>query len=209
MRHSIVPLLLAVVFVTAGCDPPELPGQSPEPGLVGGWSTAGCAVPREPMSVTVGRTTMPVTPPELDAAIARIDRAGREQHRDSYAGLEVDQAQVRAVVHRVPSAAFDDVIRYAAADTCVVVRDAPHALTELTAWHDRLVADLPYWAGRGIRIVTVGARHDGVGVEVGTRDPALARVEFPLRYGRSAPLVLVESGPVTPLNSTEPPRSGG
>jgi hypothetical protein len=204
MRHPIIPLLLSAVLVTAGCDPPALPGQPPEPGLVGGWSTAGCAVPREPMSMTVGGTTMPVTPPELDAAIARIDRAGRDQHRDSYAGLEVDQAQVRAIVYRVPSAEFDDVIRYAAADTCVVVRDAPHALTELTAWHDRLVADLPYWAGRGIRIATVGARHDGVGVEVGTQDLARARVEFPFRYGRSAPLVLVESGPVTPLSSTGP-----
>jgi hypothetical protein len=204
MRHSIVLLLLSAVLVTAACDPPDLPGQPPEPGLVGGWSTAGCALPREPMSVTVGRTTMPVTPPELDAAIARIDRAGREEHPDSYAGLEVDQAQVRAVIHRVPSAEFDDAIRSAAADTCVVVRDAPHALTELTAWHDRLVADLSYWAGRGVRIATVGARHDGVGVEVGTQDLARARVEFPLRYGRTAPLVLVESGPVTPLSSAEP-----
>jgi hypothetical protein len=204
MRHSIVLLLLAAVLVTAGCEPPALPGQPPEPGLVGGWSTAGCALNREPMSVTVGRTTMPVTPPELDAAIARIDRAGREQHRNSYAGLEVDQTQVRVIVHRVPSAEFDDVIRYAAADTCVVVRDAPHALDELTAWHDRLVADLAYWAGRGVRVVTVGARHDGTGVEVGTQDVARARVEFRLHYGRTAPLVVVASGPVTPLSSTGP-----
>jgi hypothetical protein len=205
MRRWIVPLLLAAVLVSA-CDPPDLPGQRPEPGLVGGWSTAGCALHREPMSMTVGHTTMPLTPPELDAAMAKIDQAGREQYRDSYAGLEVDQERVRAVVYRVPSAEFDDVIRYAAEDTCVVVRDAAHALTELTAWHDRIVADLPYWAGRGVRISTVGARHDGLGVEVGTQDVARARVEFALIYGRSAPLVPVEAGPVRPLTS---PEAGG
>jgi hypothetical protein len=206
MRHWIGRVLLGAVLVTAGCDDPNLPGHAPQPALTGGWSTAGCEFHREPMSVTMGRVTMPLTPPELDAAMARIDRAGREQHPGSYAGLEVDQAYVRAIVYRVPSAAFDDAIRYAAEDACVVVRDAPHALTELTAWHDRLVADLPYWTGRGVRITSVGARHDGVGVEVGTQDLSQARVEFPGVYGPSAPLVLVESGPVTPLSSpTGPP----
>lgn len=208
MRFSIVPLVLAAVLVSAACDPPDRPGRPPEAGLTGGWSTAGCAFHREPMSMTVGRTTMPLTPPELDAAMAEIDRAGREQHGDSYAGLEVDQARVRAIVYRVPSAEFDDVIRYAAADTCVVVRDAPHTLTELTAWHDRVVADLAQWAGRGVRITSIGARHDGAGVEVGTQDLARARVEFALLYGRSAPLVLVESGPVTPLASPIPETGG-
>lgn len=208
MRHSIVPLLLGAALMTASCEPPDLPGQPPEPGLTGGWATAGCAFHREPMSVTVGRTTMPVTPPALDAAMAAIDRAGREEHRDSYAGLEVDQVRVRAIVYRVPSAEFDDAIRYAAGEACILVRDAPHALTELTAWHDRVVADLPYWAGRGVRVATVGARHDGTGVEVGTQDMARARVEFPFRYGRSAPLVLVESGPMVPLTSPPVPPSG-
>jgi hypothetical protein len=73
---------------------------------------------------------MPVTPPELQAAMARIEQAGRTDHADSYAGLEVDQEQVRAIVYRVPSATFDDFIRLAAENTCVTVRDAAHAAAE-------------------------------------------------------------------------------
>jgi hypothetical protein len=155
---------------------------------------------------------MPVTPPALAAAMARIDRGGRTEHTDSYAGLEVDQQRVRAIVYRVPSAEFDDFVRNSAEDTCVVVRDAAHALAELTAWHDRIVADLRMWGDRGVRISTVGARHDGIGVEVGTPDVTRTRIELFTAYGRRAPLVFVEEGPVTPLTSpTVPtvPQPGG
>ena len=171
------------------------------PGPSGGWSTAGCEFARTPQTVTMGGTTIPVTPPELDAAMARIDHGGRTDHPHSYAGLEVDQHQVNATVYRVPSAAFDDFIRAAAENTCVTVRDAAHSLTELTTWQDRLTADLPSWTARGVRIFTVGARHDGTGVEVGVQDVAQAKDQLHARYGRSAPLVFVEQAPVTPLTS--------
>jgi hypothetical protein len=155
---------------------------------------------------------MPVTPPELDAAMARIERGGRAGHADSYAGLEVDQAGVRAIVYRVPSAAFDEFVRLAAEDACVVVRDAAHGLAELTAWHDRIVADLGAWQAGGIRISTVGARHDGTGVEVGTPDVAGTRSALVARYGAPAPLIFLEQGPVTPLPRTgvptTPPQGG-
>jgi hypothetical protein len=208
MRHDrswIVPLL-GVLLMTAACGDSDAAAQPMAPGLIGGWSTAGCEFHRQPRSTTVAGISMPVTPPELDAAMARIDRGGRETYSASYAGLEVDQQNVRAIVYRVPSADFDEFIRDNAEDTCVVVRDAAHTLAELTAWHDRIVRDLPTWTERGIRISTLGARHDGAGVEVGTEDIARARVELPLAYGRQAPLVLVEEGPVTPLASpTVPP----
>jgi hypothetical protein len=163
------------------------------------WSTDGCARPRTPRTATLGGVAMAVTPPELAAAMDRIDRAGRRDHPDSYAGLEVDQRLVRAVVWRVPSAAFDDVVRRAAADACVEVRDAPHGLAELTAWHDRIVADLPAWAEQGVRVSTVGARHDGAGVEVGAPDVEHARRALTARYGGAAPLVFVRQEPVTPF----------
>jgi hypothetical protein len=215
MRHHrswIVPLLFGLLLVTADCGDPGAAGQPMEPGLIGGWSTAGCEFRREPLTTTVAGTTMPITPPELDAAMARIDRGGRDRYATSYAGLEVDQQQVRAIVYRVPSAEFDDFIRASAEDTCVLVRDATHGLAELTAWHDRIVRDLSTWADRGVRISTVGARHDGAGVEVGTQDVERARVELPLVYGRQAPLVFVQEGPVTPLPTpTVPsaPQPGG
>ncbi|MBO3740710.1 hypothetical protein [Actinoplanes flavus] len=197
----LVRLLLAgaLLMTAPGCG--EIDGGDPREhsGPTGGWRTAGCQFSRPAQFSTVGGRSMPVTPQRLAAAIERIDRGGRERFADSFAGLEVDQLRVRAIVYRVPSEVFDDFIRESAEDTCVVVRDAAHAVAELTRWHDRVVADLPYWDSRGIRIVTVGSRHDGVGVEIGTRDIDRIRREFPDRYGADAPLVFVEEGPVRPL----------
>jgi hypothetical protein len=207
MRHDRIRaglLLLAAMLVTSACGEPP---QVPPVGLTGGWETAGCSFTRPPVTMTVGGRTLPATPPSLDAAMARIERGGRDDYPDSYAGLEVDQQRVRAVVYRVPSADFDNFIRLSAEDTCVVVRDSLHGLRELNQWHDRVVADLDMWAARGIRIVTVGARHDGFGVEVGTRDVERARAELPARYGEQAPLIFIEQGPVTPLAQPGPPKA--
>jgi hypothetical protein len=189
------------------------------------WSTPGC-------ETSAGGL------PELWAVIARIEEAGRARFGATFAGVELDEPGVRAIVYRVPpdarstdagsaaagstdagSAAagssggasgpaagggpsdVDDLVREAAAGVCVVVRDAPHGADELTALHRRITADLPFWQQRGLRITTVGARHDGTGVEVGTQDPARARTELPARYGADAPIIVVESGPVFPLGS--------
>ena len=203
----ISPCLVMAVLMTAACGDSGASAQPAEPGLTGGWATAGCEFHRAPLTMTVGGVTQPATPLALDAAMARIDRGGRAGYADSYAGLEVDQLLVRAIVYRVPSAEFDDFVRISAEDSCVVVRDAAHGLTELTAWHDRIVADLPMWADRGLRISTVGARHDGIGVEVGTEQVVRTRAALVEVYGRQAPLVFVEQGPVTPLASPTVPHA--
>jgi hypothetical protein len=207
-RYRLCCLLLGAVLVTSSCGEPEVP----ELGLTGGWTTAGCEFSREPETVTVGSRVLPATPAALEAAMARIDAGGRADHAGSYAGLEVDQQRVRAIVYRVPSAAFDDFIRRSAEDTCIVVRDTEHSLAELTEWNDRIVADIPAWQTYGVRISSVGARHDGAGVEIGTPDVDRARSELPRRYGRTAPLIFVEQGQVIPL--AEPgvptaPQPGG
>ena len=116
---------------------------------------------------------------------------------------EVDQEQVRAIVYRVPCDPFDDLVRQSADAACVEVRDAEHTLRELTDWHDRIVADLPSWPAEGVRIVTVGARHDGAGVEVGVRDVDLARERLFARYGAAAPLIIVHQEPVVPIPAAE------
>lgn len=163
------------------------------------WTTAGCEFSRTPVTTTVGDVTIPATPPELDAAMAAVDRAGRESFPESYAGLEVDQEQVLVIVHRVPSEAFDDVLRQIGGAACIEVRDAAHTRRDLAGWHDRVVADLEWWSAEGVRIVTVGARHDGAGVEVGVRDAAVAEDRLLSRYGADAPLIVIEQNPVFPI----------
>jgi hypothetical protein len=192
-------LLPGVLLMTAACGDESRAASSARLPPTGEWSTAGCAMPRSPQVTTMGGSTVPVTPPALEAAIARIEEGGRNRFPDSYAGLEVDQRQVRAIVYRVASAAFDDFVRITAEDACVVVRDAAHSSAELTAWQDRIAADLGRWGERGVRISSVGARHDGAGVEIGAQDVAAARRELPAYYGAAAPLVFVEQGPVTPM----------
>ncbi|HEX5202568.1 hypothetical protein ACFQS1_08670 [Paractinoplanes rhizophilus] len=192
-------LVFGAVLMIGGCGGPGDGEIVDSPGLTGGWTTAGCGVPRTPEHVTVGGVQVPVTPPHLEAVMGRIDQAGRARFAESYAGIEVDQERVRAIVYRVPSAAFDDFIRTSAEDACVVVRDAGHSTKDLTLWHDRVLADLPYWTERGVRIVSLGARHDGSGVELGVRDVEEARRQLLARYGVKAPLIFEEADPVRPL----------
>jgi hypothetical protein len=164
------------------------------------WSTAGCAMPRSPQAGT---------PASLSAAMARIEEGGRTRFPGSYAGLEVDERQVRAIVYRVPSAAFDTFVRTSAEDSCVVVRDAAHSSADLGAWQARITADLDRWTTEGVRISTVGARHDGAGVEVGTEDVAGTRQALTAHYGDDAPLVFVEQGPVTTFRAPGPQERPG
>lgn len=192
-------LLPGILLMAAACGDESRAAPSAHTPPTGEWSTAGCAMARSPEFTTMGGSTVPVTPPPLQAAIARIEEGGRDRFPDNYAGLEVDQRQVRAIVYRVASVAFDDFVRLSAEDACVVVRDAAHSSAELNAWQDRIVADLGRWGEQGIRISTVGARHDGAGVEIGAQDVAAARRELPAYYGAQAPLIFVEQGPVTPM----------
>ncbi|SNY05520.1 hypothetical protein [Paractinoplanes atraurantiacus] len=199
---------LGAILVTAGCgdQPEEQPAAGP--GLTGGWSTAGCEFGRRAEHMPVAGLLMPATPAELSAAMDRVDRGGRTEFADSYAGIEVDQERVRAIVYRVPSAAFDQFIRRAAENACIVVRDADHSATDLAFWHDRVLADIQFWTHRGIRLVSIGARHDGTGIEIGTRDLDRARLELPARYGARAPLLFMEEGPIHPLpNPTATPHT--
>jgi hypothetical protein len=206
-RERVVRLLLAgaLVMTAPGCASDDDTDPAQPAGPTGGWRTAGCEFSRPPRFTTVGSRRLPATPPRLAAAMERIDRGGRERFAESFAGLEVDQAKVRAIVYRVPSEAFDAFIRNTAEDSCIVVRDAAHGVAELTEWHDRVVTDLPYWSAQGIRIATVGSRHDGAGVEIGTLDLEATRRAFHARYGAGAPLVLVEEGPLRPLRTESPP----
>ncbi len=165
-------------------------------GFTNQWRTAGCEFARVAQTASAGGHSMPVTPPALAAVITRIEQAGRADFAESYAGVEVDQHQVQATVYRMPSATFDYFIRMHADLACVIVRDAAHSNRELTRWHDQVFADLPFWISQGIQIVTIGSRHDGAGVEVGTSELDRARRELPARYGAQAPLIFLPADPI-------------
>jgi hypothetical protein len=198
-------LALGAILVIGACGEPDNGPAADQAGLTGGWSTAGCELIHVPEQVTVAGVTMPATPAKLDAVMAKIDEAGRGDFADSFAGLEVDQPRVRAIVYRVPSVTFDEFIRGSAEDMCIVVRDAAHSAADLTYWHDRVLADLAFWGSRNIRIVTIGARFDGTGVEIGTRDFERTRLELPARYGARAPLLFVKEGPMVPMTTAAQP----
>lgn len=198
------------VLLVSGCaaridggGPGSGDGESPSTGndssTLNEWRTDGCRTARSPQMVETAGARMPVTPADLDAVMGQIEHEGRARFAESYAGLEVVPEQVRTIVYRVPSAPFDVFVREVAGDTCVVVRDAAYSAVQLAALADRISADLDYWRERDVRINTVGPRHDGSAVQVGTEDVARARVELPKRYGVRPPVVVVEEAPVVPL----------
>jgi hypothetical protein len=196
-------ITLGVAVMIGGCGDPS---DESSGAVGGGWSTPGCELVRRPQHVTVGGVSMPTTPPSLATAIDRIDRGGRADFPQSFAGLEVDEQAVRAVVYRVPSPEFDDFVRRSAGTACIVVRDAAHSAADLAVWHDRVLDDLQYWSHHGVRIATVGARHDGAGVEIGVTHVAQAREELGARYGVAAPLLFVEQAPIQPMTPPTTPR---
>lgn len=72
------------------------------------------------------------------------------------------------------------------------VRIAPNIL------RDRIIADLDYWAERGIDIQSVKLTSGGSSVEVGTPDPVRVEAALRARYGQEAPLIVREGG-IDPL----------
>jgi len=192
-----VGVALGVLLMIGGCGHVR-DDKDGKPGPIGEWSTAGCAAPRRPA--------------ELYSVINKIEAAGKGAFAGSFAGVEIDQERAQAIVYRVPSATFDEFVRRAAVDACVVVRAADHSMKDLAVWHDRVLADLPYWTHRGVRIVSIGARHDGTGVEIGVRDAVRARRELRARYGDRAPLIFRPADPVRPLpaptSRIAPPPNG-
>lgn len=151
----------------------------------GQWQTAGCDTPAAARGSGV------------DALVNQVQEAGKKQFASVFAGVEVIPDKAEAIVYRRPSAEFDAYLRENAGTQCVQVRDAAHTETELMTLVDRIAADMAYWRSQGITINTVGPRHDGSGVEVGTQQIAAARIQLPGRYGPAVPIVVVEQGPIS------------
>jgi hypothetical protein len=131
----------------------------------------------------------------LNSLADRLQPYAEEHFADVYAGLVVDGQQARLRVYRKPSRAFDAWVDRAFDRDCVELQDAVHSIKELRQLQDRITADSTYWEDHGIRIIRIGTKVDGSGVEVGTNEVDRARAELPGRYGSDAPIVVVLAGP--------------
>ena len=136
---------------------------------------------------------------EVGEVVAAIEQLGRERFPDRYAGVEL--AEGRVVVYRKPAPELDAAVRALPQEPGVEVRDAPYSATELQALQERVQGDVDYWERRGITVRTVGARHDGTAVEVGTAQVERAERELPGRYAGLPPIVVLPAGPVVPASA--------
>jgi hypothetical protein len=127
-------------------------------------------------------------------AAAQVERLGAA-HADQYAGVEVGADGL--VVHRKPGGGFDEAVRAALTGVTVSFRDATHSRVELAALADRILADRDYWKAQGVPLWTVGARHDGTGVEVGTPAGRKLLAGARKRYGDAPIIVLPMDAPPT------------
>jgi hypothetical protein len=123
-----------------------------------------------------------------------VDQLGRERFPAHYAGLELLAGQV--VVYRKASTDFDQALRALHLPVQVVARDALYSAAELQLLVERIRGDSAYWQGVGVPINTVGPRHDGTAVEVGTEDPDQASRLLSERYGAVPPVVVIRARPV-------------
>jgi hypothetical protein len=132
-----------------------------------------------------------------DAAM-QVDRMGRERFPDVYAGVELREQRV--LIFRLPSAPFDQAVRELQLPAEHELHDAPYSARVLEELAQRVVADIEFWKGQGIQIMSVGSRPDGTAVEVGTPQAAQLAPQLPGRYGTNPPALAEPIGPVAPAN---------
>ncbi|MGH3751400.1 MAG: hypothetical protein ACRDRP_01680 [Pseudonocardiaceae bacterium] len=129
----------------------------------------------------------------MSTSAGLVEQLG-ERFPAHYAGLELLAGQV--VVYRKASTDFDQALQGLRLPVEVVVRDAPYSAAELQALVERIQGDFAYWQGLGVPISTVGARHDGTAVAVGTEHPDQASRLLAQRYGAVPPVVVARIGPL-------------
>ncbi|WP_416904869.1 hypothetical protein [Micromonospora echinospora] len=117
----------------------------------------------------------------LDWAAA-VEHEGQRNHPETYAGVAVDPTLGTLIVHRVPSAGFDDAVRRVLPPSAAVrYVDAAYPERELAAWAAEVAADTDYWRARGVELNLVGSV-PGQCVLVGTEEPARDAAPISARY---------------------------
>ncbi|MFI5709875.1 hypothetical protein [Kribbella sp. NPDC051620] len=165
---------------------------------------AGCggssAEAEPPPGIPFGSPTWSVqNDPGLTTAADRLEPILRLQFTDSYAGLVIEHETRTLVVYRKPDATLDERVRAEANDVNVVLRNARLTLVEMQALSDRVVADIPYWARRGIVIGSVGPMPDGSGISVMTANGSTSdRESLARRYATDA--IAISAGTIVPAD---------
>jgi hypothetical protein len=135
----------------------------------------------------------------VTAAADRLEAILRLRFAGSYAGLVLEHETRTVVVYRKPDGALDERVRAEAKDVNLVLRNARLSLVEMQALSDRVVADIPYWARRGIVIGSVGPMPDGSGISVMTTNGSASdRDNLMKRYATDA--IAISAGTIVPAD---------
>ncbi|WP_327031319.1 hypothetical protein [Micromonospora ureilytica] len=159
------------------------------------------AGPQEPPASTTPAPQQSYWPGQdalSDAAVV-VEGAAVPRWPHAYAGVSLDVPGDVLMVHRVPTAGFDDAIRAVTPGVTVRLVDAAHSARALDGWIERVRSDVAYWRSRGVVV------HSSF-VEIGTcvtlevaepqRDIARLTAFYP-----GIPLCVRQGEPAVPLTA--------
>lgn len=138
----------------------------------------------------------------LDGYAATVQDLGRRSYPSVYAGVEVDPAADKVIVHRRPDPAFDRAVRERVPGEQLTIQDAPQTEVQLVAWVATVSTDQAYWQARGITINRIETVPGGSCVKVGVSDPGRDQADIVAHYA-PMPVCVEAAGPDVPL---APPR---
>ncbi|MFG2059554.1 hypothetical protein ACGFI9_36635 [Micromonospora sp. NPDC048930] len=170
---------------------PTASPSGPPPGRV--VLTAGCAT-ADPAAAAPEEHGLPGNQNKLMDVWDRLNPVANRQFGAVYAGAVLASPRDRLMVYRKPSNAFDRWVRREFARDCVEVRDAAYSAREIRARSDEILADRAYWQRRNINPAHFELDDTGQALTVGViGDLERARAEFPARYRRGVPIVIIEA----------------
>jgi hypothetical protein len=133
----------------------------------------------------------------LSEAASTISAAAQQRYPEVYAGVELDVPGDVVIVHRRPTAGFDEAIAALVPGVTVRFAYSPHSEAQVTAWQERVVADQTYWRSRGITLNGIGPRF-GQCVVVQVDDPERDRLAIVTHYPDWS-ICVEQGGPAVPL----------
>ncbi|MFG1918089.1 hypothetical protein [Micromonospora sp. NPDC048898] len=161
---------------------------------------AACASPSASAVPSVPHAEQSYWPAQdaLNDAAEAVDGVG-ERWPDVYADVSLDVPAGVLLVHRIPSAGFDEAVRQLGVHVTVRFVDAQHSARALDRWVEQIAADMDYWRQRGVAVYEVGptiGKCVSVGVGDPQRDAAAVTAHYP-----GVPLCVEQGAPAVPLTA--------